>query len=465
MQRTIKSDKEQTMHIHILGIGGTFMGGIASLAVDKGHRVTGSDENVYPPMSTQLEALGITLQEGYLASHLEPRPDLVVIGNAMKRGIPAVEYVLNEGIPYQSGPAWLAENILQNKWVIAVAGTHGKTTTSSMVAWILTYADKDPGFLIGGIPANFNVSAKSGLGEHFVVEADEYDCAFFDKRSKFVHYHPRTCVMNNLEFDHADIFNNLAEIQKQFHHLVRTVPGKGEVIVPSKDEALQAVLEMGVWSTVKTFGEKGQWQAVLQEKDGSVFEVYYENEPQGLVQWDLIGQHNVHNALAAIAASFHAGVKASVATQALSEFRSVKRRLEVRGKVNEITVYDDFAHHPTAIKTTIEGLRAKIGHQRLIAVLDIRSNTMKMGTHRTELCQALESADQIFVYQAPSIKWSVQAALEALGERATVYQDPQDLLGGIIDKVKPQDHVLIMSNGGFDNLHERLLKSLSTETA
>lgn len=461
MQVTTKANEEQTMHIHILGIGGTFMGGIASLAAEKGYRVTGSDENVYPPMSTQLESLGITLQEGYLPEHLQPHPDCVVIGNAMRRGNPAVEYVLNAGLPYQSGPAWLAEHLLRDKWVIAVAGTHGKTTTSSMIAWILTYAKKDPGFLIGGIPGNFSLSAKAGKGPFFVVEADEYDCAFFDKRSKFVHYHPTTCVMNNLEFDHADIFNNLAEIQKQFHHLVRTIPGKGAIIVPKNDIALQEVLNQGVWSQVLTFGEGGEWHAALQERDGSVFDVFEQGQHKGTVKWPLIGQHNVHNALAAIVAAHHAGVSASIAIEALAKFESVKRRMEIRGQVKGITVYDDFAHHPTAIRTTIEGLRARIGKKRLVAVLDIRSNTMRMGTHQAELAEALQDADHTFLYQAPAIQWSVQSAIASLGERAAVYQDTDALISALASAARAEDHILVMSNGGFDNLHERLLQQLA----
>lgn len=444
------------MHIHILGIAGTFMGGIASLAVEKGYRVTGSDENVYPPMSTQLEALGIVLQEGYSPSHLQPHPDVVIIGNALSRGNLAIEYVLNAGIPYQSGPQWLAENLLREKWVIAVAGTHGKTTTASMIAWILTYAKLAPGFLIGGIPANFGVSAQSGSDPFFVVEADEYDCAFFDKRSKFIHYRPTTCVLNNLEFDHADIFQNLAEIQKQFHYLVRTVPSKGALIVPSSDMAIQEVLRMGSWSETRTFGFQGEWQAKLLKQDGSTFEVYHQNQCQGTLEWALIGQHNVQNALAALAASHHAGVSAKVAIEALSEFKSVKRRLEIRGQIAGITVYDDFAHHPTAIATTLAGLRAKVGKQRVIAVLDIRSNTMRMGTHQAELPKALSEADVVLVYQPPTINWSVAGT--------TIYRDTQTLLEALISILKPEDHVLMMSNGGFDNLHERLLKSLENQS-
>lgn len=450
------------MHIHILGIGGTFMGGIASLAAEKGYRVTGSDENVYPPMSTQLQTLGIAFQEGYLAEHLQPHPDMVVIGNALKRGNPAVEYVLNAGLPYQSGPQWLAENLLKDKWVIAVAGTHGKTTTSSMVAWILQYAGREPGYLIGGIPENFGVSARWGRDPYFVVEADEYDCAFFDKRSKFVHYRPTTCVLNNLEFDHADIFSNLAEIQKQFHHLVRTVPGKGALIIPPADLAIREVLEKGVWSEIRTFGlHEGEWQAKLLSLDGSVFEIHHKGHIQGTLHWSLMGQHNVHNALAAIAASDHAGVSAKTAIEALAQFQSVKRRMEIRGEERGVIVYDDFAHHPTAIRTTIEGLRARIGAQRLIAVVDIRSNTMKMGTHQGELSQALEKADRVFLHQSGEVNWSVESALGPIAERAMVFQNTNTLLEALLKTTRSGDHILIMSNGGFDNLHERLLKSLA----
>jgi len=453
------------MHIHILGICGTFMGGIACLAAAKGYRVSGSDENVYPPMSSQLQDLGIVLQEGYQAEHLADTPDMVVIGNALKRGNPAVEAVLNQGIPYQSGPQWLAENLLNERWVIAVAGTHGKTTTSSMIAWILTYADLEPGFLIGGIPANFGVSAKWGKSPFFVVEADEYDCAFFDKRSKFVHYHPRTCVMNNLEFDHADIFKDLSEIQKQFHHLVRTVPGQGALIVPESDQALQDVLKMGAWSEVQSFGlQEGHWRAHLQMQDGSVFDVRHGGKQMGTVNWSLIGQHNVHNALAAIMASVHAGVPAKLAIEALGEFQSVKRRMEVRGTINEVTVYDDFAHHPTAIASTIQGLRAKIGTKRLIAVLDIRSNTMCMGTHRLELAPSLQAADEIFIYQSPKVSWDARETFASLGQKVHIFQDTQPIIDNIIATTQPNDHVLVMSNGGFDNLHQRLLNALACET-
>lgn len=448
------------MHIHILGICGTFMGGIASLAVAKGYRVTGSDHQVYPPMSKQLAALGITLQEGYDPAHLDPRPDCVVIGNALSRGNPAVEYVLNQGIPYQSGPQWLAENLLKDRWVIAVAGTHGKTTTTSMIAWILEYAGFDPGFLVGGIPANFGISAKWGKGPYFVVEADEYDSAFFDKRSKFVHYHPKTCVLNNLEFDHADIFKDLAEIQKQFHHLVRTVPGEGALIVPQADQALQAVLAQGCWTPVQSTGlNQGEWQAHLLEAAGGTFEIRHQGILLGAVNWGLIGDHNVHNGLCAVAAAVHAGVAPGVALQALSCFKSVKRRMEVCGQARGITIYDDFAHHPTAILSTLLGLRAKLGEgKRVIAVLDIRSNTMCMGTHKDELAAALTHADGVYVYQSPKTTWDVATVL---GPQAHVYADTQALIDALGVDLVAHDHVLIMSNGGFDNIHERLLAHLS----
>ena len=448
------------MHIHILGICGTFMGGIACLAAAKGYRVSGQDQNVYPPMSNQLEKLGIHLEEGYGAAPLQQKPDMVIIGNALKRGVPAVEYVLNEGIPYQSGPAWLSENLLQNRWVIAVAGTHGKTTTSSMIAWILSYAGLHPGFLIGGIPENFGVSAKWGQDPFFVVEADEYDCAFFDKRSKFVHYRPKTCVLNNIEFDHADIFQNIDEIKKQFHHLVRTIPGIGALIVPRPDTTLQEVLAMGHWSDVIFFGTDGIFKAQLHRSDGQIFDVYYKNERIGTVEWQLIGDHNVHNALAAIAASMHAGVPPQVAIEALAQFKSVKRRMEVRGVVNEITIYDDFAHHPTAIRSTIAGLRAKIGKKRLIAVLDIRSNTMCAGTHQNEIAGALQEADEVFVYQSSRVKWDVAANLASL-KCTHIYRDVGDLHQGLLSLLQPQDQVLIMSNGDFDHLHSRLIRQLS----
>lgn len=448
------------MHIHILGICGTFMGGIACLAAARGFKVSGSDENVYPPMSTQLEKMGITLQEGYKAEHLKPRPDCVVIGNALKRGNEAVEYVLNEKIPYQSGPQWLADNLLRDRWVIGIAGTHGKTTTTSMIAWILEYAGFNPGFLVGGIPANFMISARMGQDPFFVVEADEYDSAFFDKRSKFMHYQPRTAILNNLEYDHADIFQNVDEIKKQFHHLVRTVPGNGQIILPKGDKHLEDVIKMGCWTPLVTFSGDGMWQASKNTADGSSFNVLFNGQTLGTVNWQLIGSHNVDNALAAIAASFHAGILPGEAIKALCAFQSVKRRMEVKGSVNQITVYDDFAHHPTAIELTMAGLRAKIGQKRLLAVLDIRSNTMCMGVHQETLAKALSRGDLVWVYQSPKVTWDVKAVFSLLGDKVKVFSDTQQIIDDMKKQVKPQDHILVMSNGGFDGIHGRLLEAL-----
>ena len=373
------------MHIHILGICGTFMGSLAVLAKELGHRVTGSDANVYPPMSTQLQAQGIELIQGYDPAQLAPAPDLVVIGNALSRGNPAVEYVLNKGLPYVSGPQWLADHVLQGRWVLAVAGTHGKTSSASMLAWVLEHAGMSPGFLIGGVPQNFGISARLGGTPFFVVEADEYDSAFFDKRSKFVHYRPRTAILNNLEFDHADIFPDLAAIERQFHHLVRTIPGDGLIIHPTTEPALKRVIEMGCWTPVQTTGEGGQWQARLLSADGSRFEVSFAGKTAGVVDWQLTGQHNVANALAVLAAARHVGVVAELGIAALCSFINAKRRMEKVAEVNGVTIYDDFAHHPTAIATTLDGLRKRIGSARLIAVIEPRSNSMKLGAHRDGL--------------------------------------------------------------------------------
>lgn len=455
------------MHIHILGICGTFMGGIAQIARALGVTVSGSDQNVYPPMSTQLEKAGIELKSGYKALHLTPKPDKVIIGNALSRGNEAVEAVLNEGLDYQSGPEWLKEAVLKNRWVIAVSGTHGKTTTSSMVAWILEYVGLKPGFLIGGVPENFGVSARLGEPPYFVIEADEYDTAFFDKRSKFVHYLAKTCIINNIEFDHADIFDTLGDIQKQFHHLVRTVPGKGTVICPAKDHNVAAVLEKGCWSHQASFGdvsEKTDWQYKLNRKDGSAFELYYQKERIGSVAWSLLGEHNVKNALAAVIACHHVGVQGEVACQALAEFKSVKRRLEIKGEVNGITLYDDFAHHPTAIAETLKALRNKIDKAPLVAVLDLRSNTMKMGVHRNSLVQSLGVADQIWVYRAPEVQWPVEEVFGTLGQRAIVSTNIEELITQIVKQTKPGAHVCIMSNGGFENIHHRLLKALGSDS-
>ncbi len=451
------------MHLHILGICGTFMGGIALLARAKGHKVTGSDQNVYPPMSTQLERAGIELMSGYDASHLQPAPDIVVVGNAMSRGNPAVEYMLDAGLPYTSGPQWLAEHILQDRWVLAVAGTHGKTSTAALLAWILEDAGLNPGFLIGGVPENFGVSARLGDAPFFVVEADEYDTAFFDKRSKFIHYHPRTLIMNNLEFDHADIFEDLEQIQKQFHFLVRTVPASGLIITPLLDGNLHDVLDMGCWTGLEHFDvdSQAQWHAELLKADGSIFRLVADGVVQGEVNWDLIGRHNVSNALAAIAAARHAGVPVNVAIDALGRFVNVKRRLELRGQENGITVYDDFAHHPTAIKTTLQGLRDKVGKQgRILAILEPRSNTMKMGFHASELPESLADADMVFIYATDDIQWDVPAVFKGLREKAKVFTSTDDIVDAVYSFSQPGDHVLVMSNGGFENIHQRLLDRL-----
>ncbi|WP_445936895.1 UDP-N-acetylmuramate:L-alanyl-gamma-D-glutamyl-meso-diaminopimelate ligase, partial [Pseudomonas sp.] len=389
------------MHIHILGICGTFMGSLAVLAKELGHRVTGSDANVYPPMSTQLEAQGIELTQGYDAAQLDPAPDLVVVGNALSRGNPAVEYVLNKGLPYVSGPQWLADHVLQGRWVLAVAGTHGKTSSSSMLAWVLEHAGMSPGFLIGGVPQNFGISARLGGTPFFVVEADEYDSAFFDKRSKFVHYRPRTAILNNLEFDHADIFPDLAAIERQFHHLVRTIPGEGLIIHPTTEPALKRVIEMGCWTPVQTTGEGGQWQARLLSADGSRFEVSFEGKVAGTVDWQLTGQHNVANALAVLAAARHVGVLPELGIAALCSFINAKRRMEKVAEVNGVTIFDDFAHHPTAIATTLDGLRKRIGDAKLIAIVEPRSNSMKLGAHRDGLPESVVQADSVYWYAPP----------------------------------------------------------------
>ena len=449
------------MHIHILGICGTFMGGIAALARAAGHHVTGSDANVYPPMSTQLEALGIEIFEGYEPAHLDPVPDCVVVGNVMTRGNPAVEHVLNRRIPYTSGPQWLSEHVLRERWVLAVAGTHGKTTTTSLLAWILEAAGLEPGFLIGGVPENFGVSARLGNGPFFVVEADEYDTAFFDKRSKFVHYHPRTLILNNLEFDHADIFPDLAAIQRQFHHLVRTVPGQGLILANALDQNLEATLAMGCWTPVEQFAiGSGEWQARLQVPDGSRFEVVHEGRPVGVVEWEMIGDHNVTNALAALAAARHAGVPAQQAVAALADFRGIKRRMQLRAEVGGVRVYDDFAHHPTAIHTTLAGLRARVGAARIIAVLEPRSNTMRMGVHRRELAPALAEADRVLLFQPGDLKWSLEEVAAAMPERASVHETVDSIVKELADSLRPGDHVLILSNGSFHGLHDKLIMQM-----
>ncbi len=455
------------MHIHILGICGTFMGGIAALAKQSGYKVTGCDANVYPPMSTQLVSQGIELINGYTADQTKLNPDIYVIGNAVSRGNPLMEAILNQGLPYISGPQWLAEHVLQGKWVLAVAGTHGKTTTASMLAWILDYAGLAPGFLIGGVPENFSVSArlpgkpeqdKHSTSPFFVIEADEYDTAFFDKRSKFVHYHPRTAVLNNLEFDHADIFDDLAAIQKQFHHLVRTVPQQGLVVMNAQEPNLQVVIDKGCWTPIETFGDQNTWHATNTSGDGS-FDVMYGSEKHGRLSWGIIGQHNVMNALASIVAARHVGVTVLQSIEALTVFKNVKRRMELRGSVNNIHVYDDFAHHPTAIATTVTGLRAKVGQARILAVLEPRSNTMKLGTMKAALPDSLQDADLVFCYGA-NLGWSIEEAMQPIHHKSHVFSDLDDLIQAIIKAAKPGDQILVMSNGSFGGIHQKILDGL-----
>ncbi|KJG37527.1 UDP-N-acetylmuramate:L-alanyl-gamma-D-glutamyl-meso-diaminopimelate ligase [Photobacterium angustum] len=449
------------MHIHILGICGTFMGGAAMLARQLGHKVTGSDANVYPPMSTMLEAQGIEIIQGYDPKQLEPAPDLVVIGNAMSRGNPCVEYVLNKNLRYTSGPQWLQEYLLHDRWVMAVSGTHGKTTTASMLAWILEDCGYQPGFLVGGVLGNFGISARLGESMFFVVEADEYDSAFFDKRSKFVHYHPRTLIMNNLEFDHADIFDDLKAIQRQFHHLVRTVPGNGRILAPKGVKNIDETLEMGCWSELEYIGGDGHWRAEKHHADGSVFDVYLDSDMVGTVHWPLVGDHNVNNALMAIAAARHVGVTPDLACEALAKFINTKRRLELKGEVNGVTVYDDFAHHPTAIELTLGGLRAKVNQSRILAVLEPRSNTMKLGVHKDDLAPSLHAADEVFFFQPPNIPWSVEEIAEQCSQPAYCSADLDDLVNNITNKAQPGDTILVMSNGGFGGIHDKLLAALA----
>ena len=435
------------------------MGGIAVLAQQAGHKVTGCDSNVYPPMSKQLEALGIRLTEGFDPNQITLNPDLYVVGNVVSRGNPLIEEILNRGLPYSSGPQWLLENILHDKWTLAVAGTHGKTTTASMLAWILEYGHLNPGFLIGGVPENFGVSARLTDTPFFVVEADEYDTAFFDKRSKFVHYRPRTLVINNIEFDHADIFPDLNAIETQFHHVVRTVPSSGLILANGLEDSVAGTLTRGCWSPVEWLSHLDGWQAGEADSDGH-FDVFLKSEIQGRVQWDLMGQHNRHNALAAIGAARHAGVPAAHGIEALSQFKNVKRRMEIRGVVKRITVYDDFAHHPTAIATTLAGLRAKVGAARILAVLEPRSNTMKLGTMKTQLPGSLVAADHVFCYSA-NLGWDAAAALAPLGAKAETHDDLNALIQSIAYQAQPNDHILIMSNGGFGGIHQKLLDRLA----
>jgi len=455
------------MHVHILGICGTFMGGIAAIAKAAGHRVTGSDKNVYPPMSTQLESLGIELIQGFDAAQLKPRPDVVVVGNVMTRGVPVIEALLESGIPYASGPEWLAREVLRDVHVLGVAGTHGKTTTSSMLAWILEHAGLAPGFLIGGVPGNFSSSARFAPGtRYFVIEADEYDTAFFDKRAKFVHYRARTVILNNLEFDHADIYENLGAIQKQFHHLVRTVPASGRILWNAADANLAATLAMGAWTPCEGFardsGTNITWALDQPEgADFSKFVVLEAGRPVGTVRWNLLGAHNAENALAAIGAARHAGVSVSQSIAALAEFKGVKRRMELRGEVHGVSVYDDFAHHPTAIATTIDGLRRKVGDKRIVAVLEPRSATMKMGVHRDTLAPSLGGADAVWMFAPPDLGWDADAVVGSLGGKGRLARSLDELIDGLTGNARAGDQVLIMSNGGFGGLHGRLLEALA----
>jgi UDP-N-acetylmuramate: L-alanyl-gamma-D-glutamyl-meso-diaminopimelate ligase len=458
------------MHLHVLGICGTFMGGLAALAREAGHRVTGCDANVYPPMSDQLRALGIELIEGYDAAQLALEPDLFVVGNVVTRGNPLMEAVLDAGAPYASGPQWVAEHVLQGRHVLAVAGTHGKTTTTSMLAWILEQAGLEPGFLVGGVPMNFGVSARLGRGAPFVIEADEYDTAFFDKRSKFVHYRPRTAILNNLEYDHADIFDDLAAIERQFHHLVRTVPASGRLVVNAREESLQRVLGMGCWSEVLRFGARKEEPGALRARgEPHAFDVLRGSLKVAHVEWPLLGEHNQMNALAAIAAAEHVGVAPDVAARALGSFENVRRRLELRGTAavngGAIRVYDDFAHHPTAIRTTLNGLRRRIAPgERILAAFEPRSNTMKLGSMKSLLPWALEEADLSFCH-AGGLDWDASQALAPLGAQARVCASIDELVRAVVAAARPGDHVLCMSNGGFGGVHARLLDALAARKA
>jgi len=454
------------MHIHILGIGGTFMGSLAILARQLGFTVTGSDKGVYPPMSELLKDAGISFHEGYDEAYLKPEPDCVIVGNAMSRGNPAVEALLNSSVSYMSGPAFLGQHVLQQCWVLAAAGTHGKTTTGSMLAWILEYNDMQPGFLIGGAPLNFDVSARLGDSPFFVIEADEYDTAFFDKRSKFLHYRARTLIMNNLEFDHADIFNDLGDIQRQFHHLVRTIPENGKILYPREDAALQQVIDMGCWTPTETISLTGQADWSLQDIAADQGSATLVHAGQSYAfQWSLQGQHNLHNALMAIAAAQHVGVRVGDAIEALAEFKNVKRRMELRGEVNQVRVFDDFAHHPTAITTTLQGARAHVRDGgRLLAVLEPRSNTMRMGVHAETLGNALAEADEVFLYVPEELDWSMATMQQQLGERLHSEQGIDALITAITAQACPSDDIVVMSNGAFGGIHERILNALNTST-
>ena len=448
-------------HIHILGICGTFMGGVAIIAKQIGYKVTGSDTNVYPPMSTFLQQNDIEIIPHFEVSQLQPAPDLVVIGNAMKRGNPCVEYVLENNLPYISGPQWLHDHLLRDRWVLAVSGTHGKTTTTGMLSWILEQNGLQPGFLIGGIAGNFGVSARLGNSPFFVIEADEYDTAFFDKRSKFVHYNPKTLIINNLGFDHADIFDNLQAIQRQFHHMIRTMPKSGRILAFANEQSVKETLDMGYWSETQFVGQEQEWYAERLTNDSSHFAVYHKDQKAGEVRWNIVGQHNMHNALMAIAAAYHAGVQVADACQALASFVNAKRRLEVKGEVNNITVYDDFAHHPAEILATLTALRDKVGGGvRILAVLEPRSNTMKMGVHKDEIAPALARADYVFLLQPENIPWDVVEIANDCVQPAKWSGNLEQLVDLIVAEAQPTDHILVMSNGSFGGIHQKLLDKL-----
>lgn len=451
------------MRLHILGICGTFMSGIALLAKQSGYAVSGSDAQAYPPMSTQLLEQGIEVREGYDAAHIDPAIDQVIVGNVIKRGNPAMEYILANKIPYISGPQWLFENVLNKRWVLAVAGTHGKTTTTSLLTWILSEAGLSPGFLIGGVPENFGRSASLGKAPFFVIEADEYDSAFFDKRSKFLHYHPHTLILNNLEYDHADIFPDMAAIKLQFHYLLRTVPANGKVICHAQDKHLHEVLQQGCWTPVTTFSQgQGDWQAQLHRADGSAFSVWREGRMVGEVTWSLLGKHNVDNALAALAAAEHAGVPPEQAVQSLAAFKSVKRRLEVKGQAKDIVIYDDFAHHPTAIATTLAGLRAKVGKEaRIIAVTELGSYTMRTGVHKDSLPDAFHEADLV-ICKNTQVDWGLAEVLKRFKQPAELYETTELLINNLVPKLRRGDQVVVMSNAAFDGIHQKLLDAIGS---
>ncbi|MDX1528047.1 MAG: UDP-N-acetylmuramate:L-alanyl-gamma-D-glutamyl-meso-diaminopimelate ligase [Gammaproteobacteria bacterium] len=454
------------MHIHFLGICGTFMGGLALLARGLGHRVTGSDAKAYPPMSDLLREQGIEVIQGYEPEQLEPAPDCVIVGNALTRGNPAVEYLLEHEIRYTSAPAFLYQHVLRGRHVLAVAGTHGKTTTTSMLAWILECAGMSPGFLVGGVPENFGISARIGGDARgpFVVEADEYDSAFFDKRSKFVHYHPRTLVINNVEFDHADIFDDLDDVKRQFHHLVRTLPASGRIVAAAPDANIDDVLSMGCWTPVERFGiDSGDWRGVLVDADGGRFRIKHDGSSLGQIRWQLIGQHNVRNAVAAVAAAHHLGVAADAACSALETFRNVKRRMEVRGSAGDVTVYDDFAHHPSAIRSTIEALRARVGAARILAVLDPASNSMRLGVYRDTLGPSLRGADRVWLFRPANMRWDLAEAADGMNARTS--DDVPALVAEVAAEAKSGDHVLVMSNSGFGGFHALLLEALTQRAA